>query len=1244
MKKLFSVLTVLGLLVTSCSKDPEVDSIDVQQNLKTVVLSADMGGAKASLDSESGAFAWQSGDMISVLATDGKFYDFTLVSGEGTDVAEFEGGIPRTANVTTVATYPRIVANGLENTVYASGVLNYSLPTEWNYAKEVSNVPMVAAFDEAADYMSFRQIGGVLRFPVKNMPMEADFVLTVEGKAITGSFPVELANLGTEGMTAGETTSTLTIHYSSEVCGESVEFNVPVPTGVYNKFNVTIKDGDEVLLTKDYEKADGETDRTVERADLVVMPELELEPEPMAIAEVWPFFVDARVVFNKYAGVEEYAVYVDGATTPVIVEAEDLGNMAAVLVGGTFDHNTTHTVAVAKVVNGQVDAESKSAAVEFTTANIHPLTTNVGTKFVTVGWDDVAIGWGPKYDPTTKRWSAVSSALNTGDYKVHQKRGYQVRLLDGNGNILYDLIPFLGHEAYTGAFSDSSWLGKINGENILIPTAVAFGYLEPNKDYYFQVRTISESISFDNTTGNYNPGGEGSSQPYPYTLFSERGGCDWSNPVKLTTQPIHVPSENEILYEGFDDIMVANDYMNWAVGVVPDLNQNANDWDTYASTYLKDYPDFLSTPFSQRKWTTQAFSKVVRCFELGLQDTPYAKKTEAAFNTNAGSLKDWIWWSKKDTYGLFPIFGAMRIGQSNGTGNNAAILKTPQLNSNKLLSSVGTKCIISFKMSYSSGAIAPTGIPQSIWVQLYRNAEGMGDSGYLKELQLSPSVVYPEDFKKLVTDTHIDANNYVHHQQYFEVSAELYLRNGDRVGFLKPTGGTSQGTLVVDDIKIEVVPGVFEQNDFVDDGIGTEPDNTNYDVFGLGEFPISYWWDIPTQAHNKDNARTLELYQELKASGMNIVLFNGEVEGTVAENKRIMDVCTQLGLKFIGGVHEYGEFTNERIAAIKEHLASNPTYLGEYLADEPSALAYNELGDFTKRFMQEIPDKEVYINLYPSYSSRLGTISYESYIAEYLDKIPTKSLSYDFYALRDGNINDMNYSNLDLVREKTKNVRMPFWVITQAGAVDSNKQPNEVEQRWSVWSNIALGSKGIAYFCYWTPSSGFNNYYYMIDKNGNKTENYEYIKQINADINTIGKKLLNCHADGAIMTQDNITAYFPLYLNDGKGRMKYGPIESFTGGICGCFRDARISENGDNYKGYKAMVVSKFPNRNITASMQLASSVTTIKVTQNNTTKEVDLTNLTSVSVADTQSVTLSYSNGVLTINIPSGEALLIEF
>lgn len=1253
---LFAALA--SVLLFACHKEEvEISNGVGAQKMKQVTISTSMDSpsTRASLDSETGAFSWQSGDLISVLATDGNFYDFILESGVGNYEAEFVGSIPENAYITTVATYPRIISNGSANTVLVGSTLNYNLPATWTYAKDVSNVPMVAAFSENATHMAFKQVGGVMRFPVKNMPTEAKFIITMEDKTITGAFPVDINNLGTSAMTAGSSASELVINYSSEIDGAYAEFNVPVPTGTYNNFTLTIKDAnDKVLFTKEYTSDINK----VERATLLNMKEITLPERPMTIAEVWPFFVDARVVFSKVEGVTDYAFYVDGAETPVILTAEELNNgMYGGLIGGEFAHNSTHTVAIAKVVDSTPVAESKSEAVEFTTADMRQLTHNTGTKFVTVGWDDVAIGWGPKWDATKQRYTAVPKTAMPNDgsgLKLHQKRGYQVQLFAADKQtVIYDMITFDGHAGFTGTFSDSSWIGKVGGQNIMIPTALAFGYLEPGKDYYFRVKTLDEPVVFDVTNGNYNDGS--ADQPYPYTLMSERGGCAWSNLFKLSTDPAHVASENEILHQGFDDIMVHSDYMNMAPAVVPDLETTKRQsWDDYvANSTPTGYPEFLAKSASERKWTTQAFAEQARVAHLGLYSDAYAANTEMKLNANAGSLAGWTVNGSSEKRTMYPIFGAIRLGQS-GSNANIASLTTPALNSDKLREDIGIKATVKVKVAYCSTSLEESALIYKSTITHYR------DENLVKTEDYDVRELYPAEWA--ANNGGATETDYVHYQQYYELTFETYLRKGDVLKFSRPYDKGCKGMQVIGDILVEVTPNNYEGNitNPDDTGIGTEPDDTNYDVFGLEEFPITYYFGPPTAWYTKynengqayyDDELTKQTYQDIKNAGFNIATYVGEIDCSIAENARLLNICNDLGLKFISNVGGGGVTPDVSvIPEIKEKLYTSPAYLGDIIRDEPKATEFDVMGNYVKEYLNAMPDKEVYVNLFPMYASptQLASSSYEAHIDDYIAKVPTKSISYDFYGLKSQtDIDHLYYKNLDLVRKKTLDARRPFWVITQAGPIGTSTiDPNEEQQRWSVWSNIALGSKGISYFTYWTPptDAGLNGSEYMVRRDGTKRDIYYWIKQINADIYTIGKKLLPCHADGAICSR---ISYHHMWTNGSIGRTKYGPIQKVGSGLnnyqvlCGCFRDARTSENGENYKGYKALVMSQIPNRDVQALLTLDSAITKITVTHNNTSQEVTISASMNVTVGD---ITLSYVNNQLAVNIPNGEAALIEF
>jgi hypothetical protein len=733
----------------------------------------------------------------------------------------------------------------------------------------------------------------------------------------------------------------------------------------------------------------------------------------------------------------------------------------------------------------------------------------------------------------------------------------------------------------------------------------------------------------------------------------------------MTTDEPHVPSANEVLYEGFDDMMFNSDIMNMSVAAVPEfLTKATSDTDYKSVKSAALYHAWLEKPMSERKFSEQGFNTMLGVYYHGLtDDQTTVKNTPSYLNAYAGSLEGWsvvIGTNNKPTRTVNPNFGSVRLGES-GTASGKVNFRTAPIMSDKLSADIPTKCKI--KVKVSAHATTQQNVNAVIGVYHYRDGVALNEKNTI-QFNLDENGLLLKDWSDNYKWT--DKNNYLRYPTWFEVETEYNLLKGDVIGFEKANpkvDGTSdfyKGCMTIGEITIEVVSQdvVFEDN-----GVGTEPDNTDYDVFKLGEFPISYWYTIEPAAYTKydevtgqpyyDHDLTVARHQELKDAGINIVNYYGHgIDRSIAENKRIHDVCEELGLKFLANVWAPDNAT--RIQYIKETFGNSDTYVGEHYVDEPDVLDYDYITEFVDAYNQALPDKEVYINLFPDYANAATQLKtdYDNYIDQYLQRIKTKSLSYDYYGLgTKAAVATTFYTNLDHVRSKTLAYRMPYWVITQAGIVGSCRQPDELDQRWSVWATIAGGSKGISYFCYWTPSnaggSDWSEKPYMITQSGERTDMYYWVKKINADINTIGKILLPCHADGMILTTYK---NYPLYVNAGAGRSNYGPVKKVSGSgaqiACGCFRDARIDANGDNYKGYKVLVTHEFPQLGLTgnfqALLQLDNSVQSVTVTHNNVSKTVQLTNTLNEQISDLVSV--AFDGATLVVSMPEGEAALIEF
>lgn len=276
--KLFSVLTIIcASIAVGCSELSEIDSPvnAIPEGYKLVRLSA--GDSATDVDtkaviSDEGKFSWKAGDEISVLATDNKYYVLKLVE-EGAN--EFEGAIPESAELSGVAVYPAVFANGSANTSYdaASRTLAMEMPEEYTYSEGIYSIPMVATFDDPETTVRFRQLGGLYKFHLSSLPTAADIVLTVKGQKISGSLNVDLNALDGDGMkTTDAETSSITYHYAGPLDG-SADVYFPVPAGQYTDLTLDVKTG---TCLKCEKKWSGRT-FDIKRKTLMIMKDIDTD-------------------------------------------------------------------------------------------------------------------------------------------------------------------------------------------------------------------------------------------------------------------------------------------------------------------------------------------------------------------------------------------------------------------------------------------------------------------------------------------------------------------------------------------------------------------------------------------------------------------------------------------------------------------------------------------------------------------------------------------------------------------------------------------------------------------------------------------------------------------------------------------------------------------------------------------------------------------------------------------------------
>lgn len=243
-----------------------------------------------------------------------------------------------------------------------------------------------------------------------------------------------------------------------------------------------------------------------------------------------------------------------------------------------------------------------------------------------------------------------------------------------------------------------------------------------------------------------------------------------------------------------------------------------------------------------------------------------------------------------------------------------------------------------------------------------------------------------------------------------------------------------------------------------------------------------------------------------------------------------VEICRKLGLKCIleANVERFDErpLSEEEIstklaeidAKIKERVEStknDPTVLGYSITDEPGAYHFRSLAAAVAAIKKYAPGKLAYINLYPGYAStigadvdsQMGTRSYREYLERFVQEVKPQFLSYDNYMieysedLRDWKRGRSHFDDLFEVREVAQKYGLPFWYIGSSLCImKDSSPPTPARYACQAYTALAAGAEGLTWFLYY-PLGWHSS---PIDKNGNKTLSWTYMREINAQAKALG--------------------------------------------------------------------------------------------------------------------------------------------
>ena len=405
---------------------------------------------------------------------------------------------------------------------------------------------------------------------------------------------------------------------------------------------------------------------------------------------------------------EGYEVYKNGAKVDaVLVSANETNTVYR--VDANLGLDADFAFEVKGVAAGYEPSEP--VAVSGKTAKIWQNTENVGPTTLSIGWTDLIPG-----GSNDKRAYAVQVATDA-----------------AMSNLVYDVLCRDGQgKAGVTSFAATSWYGMKDGSGITAPTAITVGQLQPETTYYFRVKTVALGTEKSN----------GVSMNFPM------GASDWSPVFSCKTEAKHVAGAKEVIFQGFDDITMQMDFINFAAGTTPLISDkkavenphnfvDAANWCVYPGT----------TSHLLGTWGYNQKAPFVNGEEKYTADSP----GNYVGTAKAGSLEGW---HMSDS--VSPHQGYIKIGAGSETYN---YISTPVLNSS-LLAAAGTPCTFSFKACSVVTDEPVVGIE-------------VGHAGTFTEVK---EIKLP-----MACTSYIDGNNYEWDGKWTTYTADVTLAPGDNV-------------------------------------------------------------------------------------------------------------------------------------------------------------------------------------------------------------------------------------------------------------------------------------------------------------------------------------------------------------------------------------------------------------------------------------------------------------------------------
>ncbi len=303
---------------------------------------------------------------------------------------------------------------------------------------------------------------------------------------------------------------------------------------------------------------------------------------------------------------------------------------------------------------------------------------------------------------------------------------------------------------------------------------------------------------------------------------------------------------------------------------------------------------------------------------------------------------------------------------------------------------------------------------------------------------------------------------------------------------------------------------------------------------------------------------TLEQYQILKESGLNSIYGHYEQFGVTAngvdkegnpkaykgseEIYKALGYAQEVGIKYF--VRDPKLFNTPEANFKQEYESREYTkyssFAGFHYTDEPKTHEqFVSIANSYKNFRKYVEDDYAfYVNLNPIeyFTNNHGTAEdYIEHVNDYIDTVNPRFISYDMYCPYGDfpNVKRNYFQQLEIISKIAQERHLPFWAFALATGHSflnggAYRAPREEDIYFQVNTILAYGAKAVQYFCYQTPlftdETQQENYHNqggsIVNEQGEKSEIFPYVKNMNAYVAFVDHLLMNATKIGIMAVED----------------------------------------------------------------------------------------------------------------------------